>query len=161
MDIGEMQAAFDDVFDEAIVFHGFATYMRDYEVVIETSAAPSTGIPTRFLRFLFVNCVRADVTTALSPAGWAGSLDERLIDAATGIDLDGYVWGVKWQALYPGFAFVPDSGLARSWSADVGIPFHEVRAQANGHTLTLVFSDLRVEPAPTGYAPFIVPAPGR
>jgi len=110
-----MQAAFDDVFDEAIVFHGFTTYMRDYEVVVETGAAPGTGIPTRFLRFFFVNCVRAEVATALSPAGWAGSLDERLIDVSTGIDLDGYVWGVKWQALYPGFAFVPDSELARSW----------------------------------------------
>jgi hypothetical protein len=32
VDISEIQAAFDDVFDQAVVFHGFADYMRDYDV---------------------------------------------------------------------------------------------------------------------------------
>jgi len=31
VDSSEIQAAFDDVFDQAIIFHGFADYMRDYE----------------------------------------------------------------------------------------------------------------------------------
>ena len=34
MDSAEIQAAFDDVFDQAILFHGFADYMRDYEVFL-------------------------------------------------------------------------------------------------------------------------------
>jgi len=58
--------------------------------------------------------------------------------------------------LYPGFALVADSDLARAWSTDLGIPFYETHVQTNGHNLTLVFSDLLVELAPTGYPPFIV-----
>jgi len=43
MDVGQMQAAFEAVFDEALVFHGFLDYMRDYEMVIERGAHPQTG----------------------------------------------------------------------------------------------------------------------
>jgi hypothetical protein len=32
VDTAKIQAAFDDAFDQAIIFHGFADYMRDYEV---------------------------------------------------------------------------------------------------------------------------------
>jgi hypothetical protein len=102
VDTSEIQAAFDDVFDQTIVFHGFADYMRDYEVFVYATADPRTEIRPEHLRYRFVHCVRATVTSALSPAIWRLSLDERLIDYEQGRDLNGYVWGVKWQALYPG-----------------------------------------------------------
>jgi hypothetical protein len=44
VDSPEIQAAFDDVFDQAILFHGFADFMRDYEVFIYATADPRTGI---------------------------------------------------------------------------------------------------------------------
>ena len=44
MDIAEIQAALDDVLDQAIVFHGFADYMRDYDAFIYATADPRTGI---------------------------------------------------------------------------------------------------------------------
>ena len=159
MDLDQMQAAFTDAFDQALAFHGFTEYMRDYEMVIQLSADPSTGIPTEYLRYIFVNCVHADASTALTPQIWSRSLDERLIDHATGVDLDGYVWGVKWQLLYPGFEVVADSERAATWSAELGINFHEIHVGTNGHNVNLVFSDLRVEPAPAGYTPFRVEAP--
>jgi len=155
----EMLEAFTTAFDEALVFHGFTDYMRDYEMIVQLGADPQTGIPTEYVRYIFVNCVQADVSTALEPSIWAKSLDDRLIDYASGVDLDGYVWGVKWQLLYPGFELVADSQVAARWATELGIPFHEVRVETNGHNLTLVYSDLRVEPAPHDYVPFRVGAP--
>lgn len=152
----EIDAALQDVFDQAIVFHSFTDYMRDYEIVTFSVAAPSTGIPAAYERFLFRFCVEADVRSAVSIDVWRASLDERLIDYATGQDLDGYVWGVKWQDLYPGGKVVPGSERAHRWSDALGIPFHEARIEANGHDITLVFSDLEVTTLDTGYSPFIV-----
>lgn len=87
---------------------------------------------------------------------WRRSLDERLINYETGVDLDGYVWGVKWQNLYPGGKVVPDSKRAQKWAEDIGIDLHEVQIETNGHDLTLVFSHLQVTGLPLGYAPFVV-----
>src|SRR5687767_6933815 len=90
VDVRQIQAAFDDVFDQAVVFHGYANYMRDYEVL--SSLLPiSTGIQPQHLRYRFKNCVRVTATTALSAQIWRVSLNERLVDYAQGRDLDGYV----------------------------------------------------------------------
>ncbi len=67
VDRSGIQAAFNDIFDQAIVFHGFADYMRDYEVFIYATADPRTGITPEHLRYRFTHCVRATVTSALSP----------------------------------------------------------------------------------------------
>jgi hypothetical protein len=155
-----IQAAFDDVFDQAILFHGFADYMRDYEVFIYATADPRTGIRPEHLRYRFTDCVRATVTSALSPEIWKRSLDERLVDYERGHDLDGYVWGVKWQLLYPGMKLVPTSTDAERWSDELGLPFHEAMIETNGHNVSLVFSDLIVQAVDPGYAPFVVPDGG-
>ncbi|GIH05816.1 hypothetical protein Rhe02_38830 [Rhizocola hellebori] len=151
-----MQAAFDDVFDQAIVFHSFADYMRDYEVFVFATADPRTGVGPEHLRYRFKNCVRVTVATALSAETWKSSLDERLVDYMQGRELDGYVWGVRWQALYPGMKLVPGSAEAEQWSREIGIPFYEATIETNGHNLSLVFSDLLVETARVGHAPFVV-----
>ncbi len=156
VDISEIQAAFDDVFDQAIVFHGFADYMRDYDVVVYATADPRTGAAPEHLRYRFKYCVRAEATSALSPEIWKRSLDPRLVDYAQGRDLDGYVWGVKWQALYPGMKLVRDSVDAKRWSHDLGLQFHEASIETNGHNLALVFADLVVDRVETGHAPFVV-----
>jgi hypothetical protein len=44
VDIPEIQAAFDDVFDQALIFHGFADYLRDYGLFVYATADPRTGI---------------------------------------------------------------------------------------------------------------------
>jgi hypothetical protein len=160
VDSSGIQAAFDDVFDQAIVFHGFADYMRDYEVFIYATADPRTGIRPEHLRYRFTHCVRATVTSALSREIWRRSLDERLVDYEPGRDLDGYVWAVKWQVLYPGMKLVPDSTDARRWSDELGLPFHEAVIETNGHNVSLVFSDLTVQTVDPGYAPFVVPDGG-
>ena len=156
MDSSEIKAAFDDVFDQALVFHGFVDYMRDYDVFVYATADPRTGIAPEYLRYRFTCCVRAAVRSALSPEIWKRSLDERLVDFERGRDLDGYVWGVKWQELYPGMKLVPDSVDAERWSHDLGIPFHEAAIETNGHNISLVFADLVVDTVDVGHAPFVV-----
>lgn len=154
MDSAAIQRAFDDVFDQALVFHGYTDYMRDYELLTYSVADPRTGIPPAFDRYLFRHCVEAVVTTTVAPQTWRRSLDERQLDAAAG-DLDGFVWGVRWQCLYPGATLVPDSPKAAGWSEAVGIPFHEAVVETNAHRIEVVFSDLEVTSVQPGYAPFV------
>ncbi|HTX85124.1 MAG TPA: hypothetical protein VME44_23305 [Streptosporangiaceae bacterium] len=158
MDASEIQSAFDDVFDQAVVFHGFTDYMRDYELLIDAIAESRTGIRAKHLRYRFTHCVRATVTTALSAEIWKRSLDERLIDYELGRELDGYVWGVKSQVLYPGMKLVHESADATRWSHELGIPFHEAAIETNGHNFFLVFSDLAVSTVDAGYIPYVVPS---
>jgi hypothetical protein len=53
MDRDAIQRAFDDVFDQALIFHGYTDYMRDYELITYATAAPSTGIQPSFDRYRF------------------------------------------------------------------------------------------------------------
>ncbi|GAA3222426.1 hypothetical protein [Actinocorallia longicatena] len=149
MDVVALEQALEDVFDHAVIHHGFVDYMRDYELIVYATADPRTGILPVHLRYLFRYCVEARCVSTIAKSTWRDSLDERLIDHETGQDLDGYVWGVKWHGLYPGAAIVEDSPAAAAWAEEVGIDFHEVRIQTNAHDLTLVFSDLKVSELPS------------
>ena len=65
VDRDKMQRAFDASFDQAIVFHAYTDYMRDYAVYTYNVADPATGIRPSFVRWLFTCCVQATATTAL------------------------------------------------------------------------------------------------
>lgn len=141
MNAAEIRAAFDRVFDHALVFHGYADHMRDYDVFVSVTGDPGTGRPTEHLRYRFTHCVRATVTTALAADLWRHP--------------DDYVWDVRWQELYPGLKLVPDSAEARRWASTAGRPFHEATIEANAHHITLVFADLVVEPVSPRQNPFV------
>jgi hypothetical protein len=138
----DIQRSFDNIFDQALVFHGFAEHMRDYDMFVYCTADARTGIPSEALRYRFVHCVYAAVESSVPKNVWQASLDDRLIDYDTGVDLDGYVWGVKWQMLYPGAKLV-SSDRAAEWSSALGIPFHEALIETNAHNLRLVFQRSR------------------
>ncbi|MBN6039072.1 hypothetical protein [Amycolatopsis sp. 195334CR] len=156
MDIHQMKEAFDDIVDQALVFHGFTDYMRDYDVIVHAMADPRTGIPPAYLRYRFSHCVRASVTSTVSPETWSQSLDDRLLDFEQARELDGYVWGVRWQELYPGAKLLPGTTETAEWSTRLNRPFHEAVIEANAHTIALVFSGLSVDQVEPGYSPFIV-----
>lgn len=160
MHADEIRAAFEDVFDQAVMFHGYADYMRDYDVYLHTTADPRTGIVPQHVRYRFTHCVRAVVTSTIPASVWSNSLDERLTDYEQGCDLDGYVWGVCWHALYPGMTLVSDSPTAEQWSTDLGIPFHEATIETNAHHISLVFSGLVIDVLEPGHAPFVVVGSG-
>ena len=125
----QLREAFDDVFDQAVLFHGFADYMRDYDVYVYATADPRTGIEPEHLRYRFTHCVRATVTTAVRRDVWPRSLGDEFTDydawRRSG-EPEGYVWGVKWHCLDPGLQLLPGSDETREWSALLGQPFHEV-----------------------------------
>jgi hypothetical protein len=156
VDAGQIQAALDDVIDQAVVFHAFTDYLRDYEIIVYSQADPRTGIRPRYDRFLFRYCVEASIVPRVRAEVWARSLDERLIDYETAREADGYLWGSKWQIISPGGTVVADSDRARKWADAVGIDFSEVRLELNAHDLSLVFSDLAITEVAPGYAPFVV-----
>ncbi|MFI6815676.1 hypothetical protein ACIBG7_24950 [Nonomuraea sp. NPDC050328] len=58
-----LQAALDEIFDFALVHHGFTDYMRDYEAHIFIPATPTHEAPVR-LRYRSTHCTQANVTTA-------------------------------------------------------------------------------------------------
>jgi hypothetical protein len=156
MDTAVLEQMLDETFDHAVVHHGYTNYMRDYEVFIYATAAPSTGVAPTYRRYLFRYCVEARCETSVPAEIWQVSLDDRLLDHETADpDRGGYVWGVKCHCLYPGAGLLPESEAARRWSKAVGIDFHEVRIETNAHDLTLIFSDLQVSEVQVGYAPFV------
>ncbi|MEO9325616.1 hypothetical protein ABFT23_19145 [Nocardioides sp. C4-1] len=158
MDRAGIIAAFADVFDEALVFHGYTPQLRDYDLYVYVHAPTGSGRDPVHMRYRFTHCVVAEARTAIAPEIWRRSLDERLLDhrAALEADLDGYVWGVEWQVLYPGLTLLDRSDDAERWAAEVGITFHEAQVATNGHDLRLVFSDLVVAEVEPRHVPFRV-----
>jgi len=163
VDTEEIARALDEVLDQALLFHGFADYMRDYDLYIYATADPSTGILPEHLRYRFTHCVRATATTAVRRDVWPRSLGDEFTEYGEWLrsgEPDGYVWGVKWQGLYPGMRLMPESDETREWSSQLGLPFREVLIETNGHDITLVFSDLRVSTVSPDTVAFAVPPSG-
>jgi len=152
----EMQAALDEVFDDAIVFHAFTPTMRDYEII--TWSGARRGASERFRRFCFQRCVESSVSSALSVETWRDSVGDALLDGDRKSDHAGFLWAVRWQCLYPGAQIVEGSERAAHWSDALGLPFHEVEIATNVHVIRLVFSGLTVADVDLGYRPFEVVA---
>lgn len=139
-ELREMMERF-DVFDNALLFHSYKPYMRDYELIVESHVGPAES---GTYSYLFRYCVEAHVRTTVSDDAYRRSLDDRLTVYDSGKDLDGYVWGVNWSMLYPGWDLVPGSSAAASWTDRLGIDFHEVRIEGNAYAINLIFAELRV-----------------
>jgi hypothetical protein len=72
-----MLAAFDAVFDHALVFHGYADYARDYDAFIHLIADLGGNTEPARLRYRFNHCVRAVVTGTGQDVPRGGDRDER------------------------------------------------------------------------------------
>jgi hypothetical protein len=149
MHAASIQSALDQLFDQALIFHGFTDYVRDYELVVYEKTAVR---PPRLLRCVFKYCVEARVGTP-GPEFWKVSLADHLLQFPHE-PTQGFVWGVKYQELYPGGRVNAESDLARRWSEAVGVEFHEVLIETNCQKITLVASDAEVTEVNEGYAPF-------
>lgn len=156
MDAAQIQMALDEVFDQGIVHHGYVDYMRDYEMILYPTADPRSGIQPDHVRLLFTHCVAADIESAVPAEVWSRSMDDRLVSADPDGSIGGYVWGVRWQMMYPGGRVLPRSRRANQWSRQLGRRFHEVRIETNGHHINLVFAELKSSTVEPGYVPFVV-----
>jgi hypothetical protein len=143
MEVAELQEVMAEfnIFDNALLSHGYKPYMRDYELIVEVHVGPAEQ---GTYSYLFRYCVEAQIHTALTDKNYRESLDDRLIEYESGKDLDGFVWGVNWSNLYPGWTLQSPSERAAKWTERIGIPFHEIQIGGNAHDMTLIFADLRV-----------------
>lgn len=121
----EIQALLSRVQDEAILRHGFAAHLRDYELLV---ALHDQREEPKRERWVFSHCVLVETHTAHSAQNWVKSWD----DALTGPNyegawnrLGGYVW-VEYAVAYPGPSYIADSLEAAHWSTELGHLMHEV-----------------------------------
>ncbi len=144
------------LFDSAIIGHGFAPYMRDYDVIVEVPAAKPDGtgsyIEGRY-RYRFTHCVAAAAETAVPSKTWTRSWADEFTSYAAweaAGSPDGFVWGVEWADAYPGASTVIDSARAAEWSHRLGRAMHEVEIETNAYTLRLICHDLQIEQLAVG-----------
>lgn len=130
--------------DAAVLRHGWVDYMRDYELLIGTVRGPADP---DIHRYHFVGCAEATCQTALSPSTFSESLADDFVfagpDHPEREEPDGFIWGVRWAAAYPGLSYIEGGQRATYWSDLLGRPMHEVLLETNAFTLLLVFADVR------------------
>jgi hypothetical protein len=130
-----------ELLDVAILQHGFAPFMRDYDVLVEGSWQNAHG---RYL-YRFTHCPEAHVTTRLKDENWRGSWSDLYTDYEQWMETGGppgFVWGVCWSSAYPGLTYVDDSSLAAEWSKRFQKPMHEVTIETQVFHLQIVFQDV-------------------
>jgi hypothetical protein len=147
-----IQRALDDVHDQALLRHGFADYLRDYELIIRRFDQPRRPA-VRFadLRYLFRFCVEAEVRTTLDSQVWRVSLDDRLTESLSSGGMEGHSWWAR-QDLYPGGRVIEQSQRAQSWADSIGVDFYEVVIETNVHAIKLIVSDLEIAEVESGSA---------
>src|SRR5690242_19608119 len=95
-----------DFYDQAIVRHGFTDYMRDYEIIIYFAYPGGNSV----YKYQFVGCVEASYSSAIQGRYLAQSLSDKnvLVGPETPADEepDGYIWGVRYAAVDPGWLYV-------------------------------------------------------
>ncbi len=131
-----------DIFDNAILSHGFTDYNRDYLIVAELGYG---GGPKGTYNLLFRGCVEAHYQSAIPREGW--SLNDVLLDYdqwQAAEQSDGYVWAVCYADAYPGWKLVVPSERAERWGQELGIAMRELLIETNVFRLQLVFHDLTV-----------------
>jgi hypothetical protein len=131
-----------DLFDNAILSHGFTDYNRDYRITAELGLG---GGPAGVYEFLFRGCVAATYECMVPPAGY--SVNDDFIDfeqwEAAGAP-DGFVWAQP-ATIYPGWQLLAHPDTATRWAARLGIPMQEILIETNAFTLRLVFHDLAIK----------------
>ena len=131
-----------DLFDNTIYNHAFTDYMRDYQLLARLHVG--TGSPGTYT-YLFQGCV--EVVYELRLPTEAFSMHELFLDCQrwkSAGSPSGFVWGVKYATVYPGWKYVDPSPRAAQWSQRFNIPLHEVTIETNVYRLSLIFHDLIV-----------------
>lgn len=134
--------------DVAIFSHGFAPYMRDYNVLIEAMWGEKVWGDAKG-RYLcrFLHCPEAHLVTTLSGAAWHQAWADTFINYAEwekNGEPVGFVWGVCYSDACPGLSYVDNSELAAKWSREIEKEMHEAIIETNAFTLWLIFHDFTI-----------------
>lgn len=130
-------------YEVAILRHGFTDYMRDYEIVFSGFGKYAE----RINKMQFIGCVEAICSSRVRPETLAKSLPDEFVNAGPDYpekdDPDGFIWGVRCSAAYPGWTYVEGGRLAKYWSKKLGRTMHEITLETAAFHLRLVFADVR------------------
>ena len=134
--------------DVGILRHGFASHMRDHDVLFEAMwGKKEWGDDKGTYRLRFTHCPEVSTETSVSDASWRESWSDIFVDYEDWIEAgepDGFVWGVCWSCAYPGLRYVKSSSLAREWSKRLDKQMHEVVIDTEAFHLRVVFHDYTV-----------------
>ena len=136
-----------NLFDVAVLSHGFSSHMRDYDIIAEVGGAGVEEQGSGRYLYRFTHCTEAHCVTRVSDDGWRASWSDTYINYESWIQAGepgGFVWGVQWSMAYPGLTYVEGSDLASHWSKRLGMPMHEVRIETEAFALNLAFHDVYV-----------------
>jgi hypothetical protein len=129
----------DEIYDVAIIRHGFTDYVRDYRFEIEANWIGD--LAGRYV-LTFTHCYELTYKTLVDD----DSIKESWNDLFTNFETwkkhnepEGFVWGTNWSLAYPGFDEIVDSEKAKNWSKRLSKEMKEVRLQANSFKINLIY----------------------
>ena len=148
MTVKEKLAEYEGFLDVGILNHGFAPYMRDYDIVFEALWGKEKWADAKgTYRLRFSHCPEATTTTAVPDSGWRQAWSDIFIDYSQWLaagEPKGFVWGACWSNAFPGLRYIDDSPRAQYWSERLGKPMHEVSIATEAFVLRIVFHDFAV-----------------
>ena len=129
----------DDIYDVAIIKHGFTDYVRDYMFEIE---ANWIGDLAGKYNLIFKHCYELIYKTLIDDDTIKQSWSDMFIDFEIwekNNEPEGFVWGTNWSLAYPGFKEIVDSEKAKVWSKKLGKEMKEVNLQSNSFEINLIY----------------------
>lgn len=148
MTMKEKLAEYGGFLDVGILSHGFASHMRDYDIVFEALWGKKEWADAKgTYRLRFSHCPEATTTTAVSDASWRKAWSDVFIDYSDWLaagEPEGFVWGVCWSMAHPGLSYIDDSPRAKLRSERLGRQMHEVSIATEAFEIRIVFHDFKV-----------------
>ncbi|WP_148041381.1 YxiG-like protein [Rufibacter immobilis] len=131
----------DEIYDVAILRHGFTDYVRDYQFEIEANWIGD--LAGRYI-LTFKHCYDLIYKTLIDDDLIKKSWDDLFTDFETWEkhkEPDGFVWGTNWSLAYPGFEEIKDSEKANDWSKRLGKQMKESKLETNSFEITLIHEE--------------------
>ncbi|WP_416865264.1 MAG: hypothetical protein ACMVP2_22910 [Imperialibacter sp.] len=129
----------EDIYDVAVLRHGFVDYVRDYQFEIETNWVGD--LAGRYL-LTFKHCYDLTYKTLVNDDLIKKSWD----DIFTSYEAweknnkpEGFVWGTNWSLAYPGFESIEASKRAEEWSDRLDKKMNEVSFETDSFVMTLIY----------------------
>ncbi len=135
----------DEIYDVAVLRHGFAVYVRDYQFEIEANWIG--GLAGRYL-LTFKHCYDLTYKTVVEDDLIKKSWDDLFTNHEIwekSNEPDGFVWGTNWSLAYPGFKELKDSDKAKDWSDRLKKQMKEVKLETNSFGINLIFESWTLE----------------
>lgn len=135
----------EDIYDVAVLRHGFADYVRDYQFEIEANWIGD--LAGRYI-LTFKHCYDLTYKTLVKDDVIIKSWDDIFTDFETwemNNEPDGFVWGTNWSLAYPGFKELNDSDKAKDWSERLKKQMSEVKLETNSFEINLIFESWTLE----------------